>query len=412
MGNKIIKNKKIMKLQNFKKILIVFLFVLLLICAGCSNYDTEYNGKIVYSINSNIIHREKCGETHNINKENYRTSTKSVIELLNEGHEPCKVCLAYYLRQKKSIDELMKKIGINREVIDNFEKILMQEFGFWPFKEPNNKILQLLSDLYIGIYASKNDCYKANVEYNRIIASIIYRNDDSLYGKYDWAVTANLYTNKEQINKMLNTYYKELYNDPEMIYGKEYINHFIESVRQQHEMANLGKNSNDMAHLSATICAELNNNEKSISLEMYAKRYNGITDIKAHAGYIGDVCGTNSFNPSMNSSDYKADLDAVNVSHLYILNQNKTIYDIFSGYYDDIKRGKINRAKEFIKNVGEETLQNNRKLYENYLTNKYKDNDLKEYENRLNYFDNFYNHIINNEQIFTPCKYNKYKEYY
>lgn len=35
----------------------------------------------------------------------------------------------------------------------------------------------------------------------------------------------------------------------------------------------------------------------------------------------------------------------------------------------------------------------------------------EDYINRKNYYDNFVAHLINGEQIFTPCKYYNYNEY-
>ena len=77
-------------------------------------------------------------------------------------------------------------------------------------------------------------------------------------------------------------------------------------------------------------------------------------------------------------------------------------------------QNRINRATMFLENVSIEKITEYRNAYLAFLLNdesfKYTINNI-DYINRMNYFDNFISHLINNDQIFTPCKYYKYNEY-
>lgn len=166
--------------------------------------------------------------------------------------------------------------------------------------------------------------------------------------------------------------------------------------------------------MSATISVYAHQSIFKLLAGNYAKKYNGINNIEAQSGFIGDICGTNGTKPSMNQDDYTADLDAVNLYYRYINNRNKSLYVLFTEYYNELRIESTNRASEFLLNIGIKELNKYRDSYSMFLKKnshfKYDENNA-DYINRMNYFNNFLYHIINNEQNFVKCKYFQYSEY-
>ncbi len=123
------------------------------------------------------------------------------------------------------------------------------------------------------------------------------------------------------------------------------------------------KAQNDFAHLCATAATILKEDGSVDQLAaLYAAQYNGIVSIDAQAGYVGDAMGTNGAAPSMGPADYKADLDAVNLARR--LQQSDTgLPSILGEYYTGIEGGHINRADEFVQNIGWETLEQQRETF-------------------------------------------------
>lgn len=151
-----------------------------------------------------------------------------------------------------------------------------------------------------------------------------------------------------------------------------------------------------------------------IPASIRASQYNGIYDLEANCGYIGNICGTNGAKPSMNKGDYAADLDAVNLYQCYTVNKDKSIYKIFIDYYQGLMQNRINRANMFLENISMEKITKHRNKYIKFLLNNKNFEygvDNIDYINRMNYFDNFVSHLVNKDQVFTPCKYYQYNEY-
>ena len=151
--------------------------------------------------------------------------------------------------------------------------------------------------------------------------------------------------------------------------------------------------------------------EKKRKVNRDAISSNGIDDIDAQYGFIGNICGVFGSVPELTYREYMANLDAVNLYHRYINNKNKEIYDIFCEYYDGINDNSINRAEEFLKHYKIEKLEEYKELYENHLYEfgyAYDENDEK-LVNRLNYFDNFIENLKNRNQTFEKIL--DYKEY-
>lgn len=78
--------------------------------------------------------------------------------------------------------------------------------------------------------------------------------------------------------------------------------------------------------------------------------FNGIFNLEANAGYVGDIYGTLGNGTKLTQDDYKADLDAVNIYNR--LEKDSDLINVMGTYYMGISNGNINRANEFVINLG------------------------------------------------------------
>lgn len=175
----------------------------------------------------------------------------------------------------------------------------------------------------------------ANYEFARCIASISY--GKTLKDVTMWGLVAGLY-----YSELVEEYMK---NNGLESYMADYLYMYID---EEHTHA-LEKNKVDFAHMMATISCHLYDGEGKnlaalggVSLALHGT-------VNDYSGYYGDVFGTLFAIPSLNNDDYLADLDAVNI---LIRLKNKDIVAVCENYYQDINKGKINRAYEFTKNIG------------------------------------------------------------
>lgn len=109
----------------------------------------------------------------------------------------------------------------------------------------------------------------------------------------------------------------------------------------------------DLSHMSIICATLLKNNSKIWELVGGAAGWycSGIFNLEENAGYIGDVYGTAGNGAKLTQDDYKADLDAVNLCNRLACNDN--CIGVIGRYYSGISSGEINRASEFIVNLGE-----------------------------------------------------------
>lgn len=342
----------------------------------------------VINLNTNLVHKMSCHTIPTMSPKNKSLTSDSIEKILEKGYIPCKNC-----RPDRDA-----KYVINEDIRE-FEKTLHNEFGFG--ENYTDKVLRCLSNLYEGISAKKKNYYDSTKEYHRITANICYK-------ELGWMMTAGLDTSIKPIINNLGEYFKSIKINNKSYFDSDSIIKVYKSVQEQHIKAGKGENKNDFAHMSATISTHFNDSKMKTIAQYAAKQFNGISDIDAQSGYIGDVCGTNNANPSMGNDDYRADLDAVNLFYRYIKYGDKTIYSIFVGYYQDLSKGTSNRASEFLENVSIETIKEYRKIYSNFLykdaNHKYNKND-EEYIKRMELFDAFINHLNNREQSFDISKY-------
>lgn len=118
-----------------------------------------------------------------------------------------------------------------------------------------------------------------------------------------------------------------------------------------HENIYYGKS--DLCHMSVICATLLKDNETSQQLAGGAAGwfFNGIFNLEANAGYVGDIYGTMGNGTKLTQDDYKADLDAVNIDKR--LKENPNLINVIGEYYGGISNGDVNRADEFVTNLGE-----------------------------------------------------------
>ncbi|MBQ2744805.1 MAG: hypothetical protein IJF37_04215 [Lachnospiraceae bacterium] len=129
----------------------------------------------------------------------------------------------------------------------------------------------------------------------------------------------------------------------------------------------------DFGHMCATLACYLYKGNTVIA-DVGVKLFTDGLTLEEAAGYGGDIFGVGLIGngePSMNNSDYMADLDAINIKKRY--STTNSIMDVVLEYYSDLKNNKINRADEFVNNLGGqdglEDLKNKIKDYESSESN-------------------------------------------
>ena len=368
------------------------MFAILFSCSKTENIDISQSRYII-NLNSNIVHKPTCQTVPKMSVKNKIISDEPIEDILMKGYAACQDC-------KPDRDA---KYVVSEE-INEFERILHDEFGFG--KDYTDKVLKLLSNLYEGININKRNNYDSNIEYHKLLASTVYQN------KKTWSLIAGNYSSKDEVMKHIKANYNNLKVKDKSYFDDKSINDLYDEVIRQHDVKS--GNVNDFSHLSIIISVYAYKSLFKVFAGRYSKKYNGIKDINVQCGFIGDICGVNGARPSLNVDDYAADLDAVNIYQRYAKEKSNKIYEICIDYYNGITQGNINRAKEFLDNISLESINQYRTIYSDYLLDndgfQYTLNDT-DYINRMNYFDNFVLHLVNNDQAFTPCKYYKYNEY-
>lgn len=277
---------------------------------------------------------------------------------------------------KKEKEKVLKREEEQRtrKFLTNFK----DEFGF------EDDEVSLLGTIFEKL---QQDCNKnSSYEFFSLLAASCYEGDR-------WNVVAGIIPEEEAINRLV-----DLGVDREEV---------LSLFRKIEDMHGPGGSRGDFGHLSA-VCATLLNSDPKKIIGNLAGVYNGVFSIEDNAGYIGDVCGTNGAKPSMNGPDYHADLDAVNIAHRLGKSDSETLVNVFLNYYSGIESGEINRAIEFLENVGEATLNNQLRDYQFYVKGKlygrvaeaaseeYLQKDIKkykEYKDQLKTFEAFIRNV-------------------
>ena len=233
-----------------------------------------------------------------------------------------------------------------------FKQNLKKQYGF------DEETSDLLWKLYKNI--EKTEGGNADYVYNRLVGGIIYNDENAkwngsitgvpqyLKDSIKWNGTAGLgsvygaksyHTIEEQMNRF-------------GLSGEEY--KLIQAgIDVQHRRAtNEGETVTDFAHQSITTATNLYDNKNRLAnFEGLRKGHwgNSHQHINDLSGWLGDVTIGNP--PSMNIPDYKADLDAVNITSI-MKNQRISYVAATNQYYDQLSTNSYSRESEFLKNVG------------------------------------------------------------
>ena len=116
-------------------------------------------------------------------------------------------------------------------------------------------------------------------------------------------------------------------------------------------------NKGDFTHQSITTATILDEN---LRLANISGVVTGRFDSKAVdelAGWRGDTTKVPAEKPSIGNDDYKADLDAVNITQR-MTDKNISYTQASNDYYHELANGQVNRAKEFKDNSGYDYVKN------------------------------------------------------
>ena len=201
---------------------------------------------------------------------------------------------------------------------------------------------------------------------------------------YEGTVSRDLMLVPKNLNDLwyalVGTYRTEKLNEELKRYGlSEYEIEKLEAdVKNNHEhklgdSAYIGKA--DLGHMSIIMALLLSKEENAwTDMGDVAGVFNGIYNLEANAGYVGDVYGTGGNGPKLTQDDYKADLDAVNLSAR--IKAGGSVPGVMNEYYTGIIVGDVNRADEFATNLGNgsreagiEILEAQRERHEIYIQN-------------------------------------------
>ena len=105
----------------------------------------------------------------------------------------------------------------------------------------------------------------------------------------------------------------------------------------------------DFTHQSITMATNLYNNylRPANLIGFLYKPFDFHKCTNDLAGWLGDTTNKAFKKPSMDVDDYKADLDAENILHLYNKDKSRDPIEVVNEYYRRIRKGELNRAKMF-----------------------------------------------------------------
>ncbi|RRD29385.1 RHS repeat-associated core domain-containing protein, partial [Streptococcus minor] len=215
----------------------------------------------------------------------------------------------------------------------DFKNNLMEQYGF------NQQTADLMWKLYQNIKDKEGK--NADYVFNRLLGGLVY--DDSMLNAFKWTGTAgpgsyNLSQAELTIPQQIKAY---------GLSDKEYQSLFNEVLIQYSNP----KGYSDFAHQSITTATLLYGNITRLANGLGVAKGKGTSShqyINHLSGWLGDITLGSK---SIDDADYKADLDAVNITSM--MNTQKLDYMTASSiYYDGLKSGKYNRAYEFKSNLG------------------------------------------------------------
>lgn len=250
--------------------------------------------------------------------------------------------------QMKQIDrEWVNKIRsqwIEKEIREKklYINAMKECYGF------DDETSQILYNLY---YRMWNDgVTDLNQKYFAILASPAYYNSKRFDIKTPaWQKIAGIY-DKESWEQVLEEY-GLTEAERVALWGGLEGNYLLSDEKEKSDAKGYYEKS-DLCHMSVICATMLKDNETGWQLLGGAAGwiFNGIFNLEANAGYVGDIYGTLGNGTKLTQDDYKADLDAVNIDNR--LKKNSNLINVMGTYYLGISNGDINRANEFVTNLG------------------------------------------------------------
>ncbi len=262
---------------------------------------------------------------------------------------------------------------------ETFLKNMEEQFGF------DRRTGEILFRLYNSM--EKSDAKDVNLEYFKLLASFVYTYEEVGYDESVlWQIfnfgagpMINAEEFKEPLTKLekekkltlndmwhflVRTYSRDGLENELKGYGltEEDIRYLEEGINDNYKYTSDDSQENqikykqyfgkiDLAHMAIVMTAILTpDNNAFLKAGDGSGIFNGIYDLRANAGYVGDVYGTAGNGPKLTPDDYKADLDAVNLSTRFQNGGNAI--EIMNQYYSEITDATGNRAKEFATNIG------------------------------------------------------------
>ena len=150
-------------------------------------------------------------------------------------------------------------------------------------------------------------------------------------------IASGIYPNYDKIKSDDLESYKLSY---EKVYGVQLTDEMFKEKWNEKYSSFYGKG--DFAHFSITTASNLNNRLRGSDLTKF-----GHENVNDFAGWLGDATLTDSDDISFGNDDYKADLDAVNITQK--MKRKKISYiEASNEYYSEMKRGEYTRAEKFV----------------------------------------------------------------
>lgn len=237
----------------------------------------------------------------------------------------------------------LDRMWIEREIKEKelYIEAMKEHFGF------DDETSRILYDLYYRM--QQGGVEDLNQKYFAILASYVYSN------------SVNKSIKNTVWNEIAGTYDEDVLNEMLERYGlteeeREYLKLTIQANYNLSCKLVTKKNvyylKSDLSHMSVVCATILKNNSRIWKFAGGAAGWycSGIFNLEENAGYIGDVYGTAGNGAKLTQDDYKADLDAINLCNRLVCNDN--CLGVIGQYYSGISSGEINRASEFIINLG------------------------------------------------------------
>ncbi len=276
-------------------------------------------------------------------------------------------------------DWVKRNLELEKAFKETFLKNMEEQFGF------DRRTGEILFRLYNSM--EKSDAKDVNLEYFKLLASFVYTYEEVRYDESVlWQIfnfgagpMINAEEFKEPLTKLekernltlndmwhflVRTYSRDGLENELKGYGltEEDIRYLEEGINDNYKYTSDDSQENqikykqyfgkiDLAHMAIVMTAILTpDNNAFLKAGDGSGIFNGIYDLRANAGYVGDVYGTAGNGPKLTPDDYKADLDAVNLSTRFQNGGNAI--EIMNQYYSEITDATGNRAKEFATNIG------------------------------------------------------------